>query len=448
MTFTLDAGETPGLERDAAFKERVTGVFLRSGVLILCILAMAAAAGCVSPPEEVTEVPDFAAVLPVNNSSDPEPAELLHNLTVRSDPPFSLIYLNGEYTGHVTPYMFENLPTGRYTVSVSDGWNHSKENTFDLTRSGKVSFDIPSGMQKYGRILGDGEISSTGAVLVYASPGPVVITINTKKLYQEAVDTPYVVGGIKGDTWAAVRVSATKSEFAYDRGSYPVFSRAVSYARFTVGTEAMREYTILSDAFAGCRYSIDGDLSLGTIPETRSWPDTQQFFVVKNGSEYVSFFSGDVKRTGTAIQVEPREYTTYAVRVTSPVPGARIFVDGMDTGYHTPYTIPGLSDGFHKITVSRLGYYPVEKDIQLSGESFVLDVAMPQMTEYSSGYLQVTSAKPGAKVYIHGKDTGERTPVVFPHMPIGKYSIRVSPSSEDTQEITVLPRQVTRAEFS
>lgn len=423
------------------------GEALGAGVLLLCVVAVMAA-GCVSPPEEVSEVPVLDEVLPVNDSSDAEPRETLHNLTVRSDPPFSLIYLNGEYTGQVTPYTFENLPTDRYTVSVSDGWNHSRENTFDLTRSGKVSFDIPSGMQKYGQILGDGEISSTGAVLVYASPGPVVITINNKKLYREAIDTPYVVGGIKGDTWATVRVSATKSEFAYDRGSYPIVSRTVSYARFTVGTEAMREYTILSDAFAGCRYSIDGDLSLGMIPETRAWPDTQQFFVVKNGSEYVSFYAGDVKRTGTAVRVEPREYTTYSVRVTSPVPGARIFVDGMDTGYHTPYTIPGLSDGFHKITVSRLGYYPVEKDIQLSGESFVLNVAMPQMIEYSCGYLLVTSEKPGAKVYIHGKDTGERTPVVFPHMPIGKYTIRVSPSSEDTREITVLPRQVTRAEFS
>lgn len=415
---------------------------------VLCVLVLVCVAGCVSPPEQVSEIPVPDEVLPVNTSSDAEPVELLHNLTVRSDPPFSLIYLNGEYTGKVTPYTFENLSTGRYTVSVSDGSNHSRENTFDLTRSGKVSFDIVSGVQKYGKILGDGEISSTGAVLVYASPGPVVLTINGKKLYREAIDTPYIVGGIKGDTWATVRVSATKSEFAFDRGSYPVFPRSVSCARFTVGTEAMREYTISSDAFAGCRYSIDGDMSLGTIPETRSWPDTQQFFVVKNGSDYVSFFSGEVKRTGSAIQIEPREYTTYAVRVTSSVPGARIFVDGMDTGYHTPYTISGLSDGFHKITVSRLGYYPAEKDIQLSGESFVLDVAMPQMTEYSCGYLAVTSAKPGAKVYIHGKDTGERTPVVFPHMPIGRYSVRVSPSSEDTQEITVLPRQVTRAEFS
>jgi hypothetical protein len=42
-----------------------------------------------------------------------------------------------------------------------------------------------------------------------------------------------------------------------------------------------------------------------------------------------------------------------------------------------------------------------------------------------NGRLSVESAPSGGKIYINGKDTGQKTPYTFQYMNVGEYSIKV-----------------------
>ena len=119
---------------------------------------------------------------------------------------------------------------------------------------------------------------------------------------------------------------------------------------------------------------------------------------------------------------------TLSIFVDSNPRGAEVFIDGFRTGFSTPYTFSNISDGPHRIMVSKPGYIPQERIINLlytpvplptTNVSFILE-------EYPSGFLRVASDPPGATITLDGKDTGEVTPFLFSSVPIGLHSVTVS----------------------
>ena len=52
----------------------------------------------------------------------------------------------------------------------------------------------------------------------------------------------------------------------------------------------------------------------------------------------------------------PPVYTFGSVEITTNPPGAKIFLDSMDTGYFTPYTLSNVLTGTHNIKLTLTGY--------------------------------------------------------------------------------------------
>jgi hypothetical protein len=130
--------------------------------------------------------------------------------------------------------------------------------------------------------------------------------------------------------------------------------------------------------------------------------------------------------------------------------GLRRVCDGFATGVATPYCVGNLSAGRHLISVSKPGYAPAERTVVLkgagtSGPDANVDL---RMDPYAYGSLSVESTPSSAKIYLFGKDTGEKTPFTFYYIPMGSYDVKVvgKNGSKTIPDVVVGPYQNTECE--
>lgn len=96
---------------------------------------------------------------------------------------------------------------------------------------------------------------------------------------------------------------------------------------------------------------------------------------------------------------------TGAVRVLVTEPGAAVTVDGKDAGT-TPLAAPlRLSLGAHQVVVTKAGYEPLQKSVQLSGGDEAR-VEGPLSPEITTGHLVVTAGGAKVEVFVDGNDVG------------------------------------------
>ena len=95
--------------------------------------------------------------------------------------------------------------------------------------------------------------------------------------------------------------------------------------------------------------------------------------------------------------------------ISSTPEGAQVQIDGRSNpGWLTPYTLTGLAPGQHSITISKPGFTPETRMIDVgSGSKSVIAVHLTQI----GATVALGSEPAGANVYIDGKDTGHVTPV-------------------------------------
>jgi hypothetical protein len=89
--------------------------------------------------------------------------------------------------------------------------------------------------------------------------------------------------------------------------------------------------------------------------------------------------------------------------------GAQVVVDGQnDSGWVTPYNLPGLAPGQHTVVVTKAGYAPETRTVEVtSGNKVFLVVQLAQLT----ATVSVVSTPGGVAVLMDGKDTGHVTPM-------------------------------------
>ncbi len=120
------------------------------------------------------------------------------------------------------------------------------------------------------------------------------------------------------------------------------------------------------------------------------------------------------------------------ILVRTDIPGAIVAVDGRLRG-RSPLSLGGISFGSYHVEVSRPGFRPVERDIQVSDKNavFALGVTLVPSTSVSFenvntlelGSLSVRSRPSGVQVTVNGARVGV-TPVNLP-LPVGRYEIRI-----------------------
>jgi serine/threonine protein kinase len=95
--------------------------------------------------------------------------------------------------------------------------------------------------------------------------------------------------------------------------------------------------------------------------------------------------------------------------ISSTPAGAQIQFDGKNNSvWVTPFNLAGLNPGQHTLTISKPGYAPQTRNIDVgSGSKSLISVQLAQLT----ATVSVTSDPSGVAVWMDGKDTGRVTPV-------------------------------------
>ena len=124
------------------------------------------------------------------------------------------------------------------------------------------------------------------------------------------------------------------------------------------------------------------------------------------------------KAKSAAPVVVPGEIT-----VSSNPDGAQIQLDGQTSpGWVTPVILSQLQPGRHTITVTKAGYSPETRTLEIASRS--KSVISLQLAMVPAG-LSVTSTPGGAKVYVDGKDMGRVTPLQLTVDKPGNHTILV-----------------------
>jgi hypothetical protein len=106
----------------------------------------------------------------------------------------------------------------------------------------------------------------------------------------------------------------------------------------------------------------------------------------------------------------PAAPTTGELSITSVPPGAIIEIAGRAESWKTPQTMSALAPGAYKVTISKAGYAPETRSIEVAaGNRAALDVKLVA----TKGYLTVTGTPTGANILIDGKDSSKQTPSDF-----------------------------------
>ena len=147
-----------------------------------------------------------------------------------------------------------------------------------------------------------------------------------------------------------------------------------------------------------------------------------------------------------------REIGAYAggsIIVNSSPSGAKVIVDGKDTGWKTPCTINDLGAGSHRIRIEKAGYRPADLTRNIrAGQTTRVSANLTKAEQRTAGqstqksYLRI-NVEPWAKIYIDGKYV-ETTPIAKPLVVTsGTHLIRlVNPSFQDWQKrISFTPGQ-------
>jgi eukaryotic-like serine/threonine-protein kinase len=130
--------------------------------------------------------------------------------------------------------------------------------------------------------------------------------------------------------------------------------------------------------------------------------------------------------------------------INSTPEGAEVHIDGRsDPSWVTPFNLPGLAPGQHSVTVSRAGYAPESRNIDVaSGSKSFLVVQLAPMT----AQVAVTSEPAGAQIFIDGKDSGRVTPAQISVDKPGSHAFVVKKQGylEETTTASLQPGQIFR----
>ncbi|KQC04713.1 MAG: hypothetical protein APR53_03010 [Methanoculleus sp. SDB] len=405
--------------------------------------------------------PDVAGVLSELVIETAETTEnstsALYSLSIRSNPPGALIFLDGTYLGKTTPATTGPLEAGEYRIRLDLEGFRPAEQDIILTEDTCIDLDLSPrdgpylNRLKYDMIDQIPEVSVVGGVRVESVPSGAEIYIDSRNV---GFTTPKVIYGLKEGIHT---IKVKKAGALVEEGklvawtaseSVWIYPDAITPVQFLQGVPVppVRTVTIDSDDYSGKMFSICGKYPAGIIPQDMQIRETNPFITIENDGTYQSYRL-DNAEDGTSMKIQPESQDFGAISVESVPSGADIFLDGFPTGYCTPYSIGNVSEGPHSIMVSKLGYLPAENDLWLVPGHADADAAVRFILDsYSYGSIWVNSTPAGAKIYLYGRDTGAITPYLFSFLEIGTYDLKLKRdrASESIEGILVSPYELRR----
>ena len=195
---------------------------------------------------------------------------------------------------------------------------------------------------------------------------------------------------------------------------------------------------------AGASIYLDGKNSGYVTPATLSGVSAGSHTVrcsmpgYTDRSQVVTVNAGQT--TSVSLILQGQAPVTGSVSVSSTPTGARIYLDGTDTGYITPRTLSGVSAGSHTVRCSMTGYTDTSQTVTvIAGRTSTVRLTLTHQAPVT-GSVSVSSTPTGARIYLDGTDTGYITPRTLAGVPAGSHTVSCSMTgyTDTSQTVTVI----------
>jgi len=394
-------------------------------------------AGAINEPDpgNITPVPPvFPAPLSTLISTLAPDSSSTCRLTLHSNPEGALIFVDGSYLGKTTPYVLEENPGDQHTIRFElEGFVPVERNLTvhnDTLLCENMYSEVHSTKGRSDELVQERDLTHHGSLYVNSRPSEAIVSIDGIVMSRK---TPAIIYGLKEGPYT-VRLSLDPdpyskggSDITFEDQEVYVYPYGIVLVDVAANTSRSEEIILDSRSLRGEPVTVNGRGNQKTIPSRITVPLFGSFVTVYQNQSYVSYPIPAILNEDHYVVIEPRRHFNLSIFVDSTPGGAEVFIDGFRTGFSTPYTFANISDGSHRITVSKPGYVPEESVITL------LQTTVPMSTtnlhfileEYPSGFLRVVSDALGSTITINGIDTGEVTPFLFPWVPTGTHAVTV-----------------------
>ncbi|HVP25851.1 MAG TPA: DUF3344 domain-containing protein [Methanomicrobiales archaeon] len=375
-----------------------------------------------------------------------DPSRHTYTLSIHTNPPGALVYLDGVYLGKTTPLRLREVPGGAHNLTLAlHLFSARAEDIFltgdttlavNLTREGNTYI---ADMRRFEEIPLDWEKNPFGSVAVSSDPSGAVIYVDGKKT---SMVTPKVISGLSQGLHT-IRVNKPLVIYPVDQKKVLVNVNIIAPLRFdALESPANRTLSITSPGYTGRPFSVNGMYAGDTIPAQARVPLLNGFITVLEDGIFHSFPVPPCLGEGDTLTI-PRDGKALAgVFIESAPPGAEISVDGFQTGISTPYLLSNLTEGWHLIGASKEGQLPAGELLYVEDQySLTIDHQLfLTLPDYPWGSLTVESDPPGAKIYLFNRDTRVKTPFTFHYLEIGTLELKVMDRNlTKIREVTIQP---------
>lgn len=323
------------------------------------------------------------------------------NIEIDSYPDGASIFLNGENTGHQTPYTFNDKESGEYTVQ--------------LTLNNYISYEEKISVEKDETEIVDAYLQKGyGSISIITAPAGATIKLDYKT-YNEV--TPLLVDSIYADEH-----NLTISLDGYESFSKKVFVRMNDTVEVNVNLDSILSWVQITSKPTAASVYIDNSITPLITPVLDSLPPgSYTIRAESNGyhtaTKHVTLSAFDT--TGLHFDLA---LITGGINITSNPSGAFIMLDNLPTGEITPTLISAIP-GDHLISVQKAGYYNFDSTIYVIMND-TINVDFPLSAKPTS--IEVTSDPAGAIISINNIATEYTTPHTFTNIAPDDYSIRLN----------------------
>ena len=282
------------------------------------------------------------------------------------------------------------------------------------------------------------ENAVTGGIFIDSYPRGADIFIDGRKV---PAKTPFVANWLKGGMHS-IKLEMESFTFTPESRQIWVTPGEIATAEFSSGATAIRRLFINSTGWSGAQFTVNGRAPVLRIPSVVNVEGVSPFVTVFSDGAWHSKTIIARIADGSEVCIENTAEGLAGIEVSSTPQGARILVDGFNTGKVTPALVGNLSPGQHRVDLLLPGYYPSSQVVTLvdyRNEPVDMRITL-SLNPYYSGALTIESDPPGAKISLFNRDTGRITPATFDYLAIGTVSGRVRwDDAERDFEAVVLP---------
>ena len=317
-----------------------------------------------------TNLTDLTPGQPVLGNSSPLSDQLVTSnstptcrLSLHSDPEGALIFIDGNYLGKTTPLTVEINSSDQRRIRLElDGFAAAERNitvTNDTTVCEHLYSDVYSTKGRSDEMVPERDTTRHGGLYINSRPRPAIISLDGIQMPQK---TPSVIYGLKEGTYT-VRLSfeqadpflREKSDIQFEDRKVYVYPYCVVPVDIAANSSPLREIIIDSSDLRGEPFTVNGHAFQKTIPDKITTPVFESFITVFHNQSYVSYNLPVMINEDHYLMIEPRPHHDLSIFVESNPRGAEIFIDGFRTGFSTPFAFSNVSDGLHRIMVSKPG---------------------------------------------------------------------------------------------